>query len=221
MTIAPCRTHRGNPAARCTCDQCGAGVDLVVKHQRDSRHGAEAHAMRKLTAMGWACHGKTLRCPDCEALRRLEAHNHQSKEEPMTTKPATAKLADVMPTELRRPTPAQKRQIIGLLEEVYDDKLLRYAGGETDKTVAEAIGGNVMPGWVAEIREELFGPDGANEDIAILQASLDEMARHGAALAEVNRKQAEDITSLRAKVKESADRLEAIKRAVGPKAAKV
>ena len=139
----------------------------------------------------------------------------------MTMKPATAKLADVMPTELRRPTPAQKRQIIGLLEEVYDDKLLRYAGGETDKTVAEAIGGNVMPGWVAEIREELFGPDGANEDIAILQASLDEMARHGAALAEVNRKQAEDITSLRAKVKDSADRLEAIKRAVGPKAAKV
>ena len=57
---------------------------------------------------------------------------------------------------------------------------------------------------------------------AVSAAGLERcVARHGAALAEVNRKQAEDITSLRAKVKDSADRLEAIKRAVGPKAAKV
>lgn len=77
-------------------------------------------------------------------------------------------------TELRKSTPMQKRQIIGILEDVYDDNLKRYRGKETDKSVAETIGINVMPGWVAEIREDMFGPDASNDEMETLLAEMRE-----------------------------------------------
>ncbi len=80
ITIRSRRNARGNPIARCECDSCGAVVEFPAKHQRDDRHGAEGHAMRKLTAMGWSQIGKTLRCPDCEAARKRSIHDHQPED---------------------------------------------------------------------------------------------------------------------------------------------
>ena len=77
-------------------------------------------------------------------------------------------------TKLRQPSPKQKREIIGILEDVYDDDNKRYRGHETDKTVAETIGGGVMPGWVAEIREDMFGPDGSNDEMEALLIEMRE-----------------------------------------------
>ena len=77
---------------------------------------------------------------------------------------------------LREPTPKQKREIIGLLEVVYDDAAKRFKDGESDKTVADAIGGGVLFGWVARIREELFGPDTRNQEVEALRAALGKMA---------------------------------------------
>ena len=84
---------------------------------------------------------------------------------PVITKPAAEGL--------RRPTPAQKRHIIGLLEDSYDDDAKRYRNPrDTDKTLAEVIGGGCLWGWVAEIREELFGPDTRNAEIEALRADI-------------------------------------------------
>ncbi len=49
----------------------------------------------------------------------------------------------------------------------YDGDAKRYKGTDTDKTIADALGNGVMPGWVAEIREQNFGPAGGNEEIEI------------------------------------------------------
>lgn len=216
MTIRSRRNARGNPIARCECDSCGAATEFPAKHQRDDRHGAEGHAMRKLTAMGWSQIGKTLRCPDCEAARKRSIHDHQPEDTIMTHN--VAKLADVMPAELKGPSRSHERQIIALLEEVYDDKASRYIGGETDKTVAETIGGGVMPGWVAAIRERLFGPDGGNEDIERVRADIADITRQATALVEIVAQQSKNIADILGRAKEAGQRVEAIRKAVGPKA---
>ena len=121
----------------------------------------------------------------------------------------------------------QKRQIIGILEDVYDDNLKRYRGKETDKTVAETIGINVMHGWVAEIREDMFGPDGSNDGMETL---LDEMREWSAARqkeahnARIHLENAEgvlrDIDKAIEQVAGFEKRQAAIIEAVGPKAAR-
>ena len=70
----------------------------------------------------------------------------------------------------REPTRAQKREIMDMLETAYDVEGERYTGGDTDETVAEVL--KVMPGWVAQIREDFFGPAGGNEDMAALKIEL-------------------------------------------------
>lgn len=131
-----------------------------------------------------------------------------------------AKIADVMPPlppELRRPSGSQKRQIIALLEEVYDDKAKRYTGDETDKTVAHAIGSDVMWGWVAEIREELFGPDGSNAEMDAIQTEVAAAMKSAGALVQAVEKNLAELKDLRGKFEELHGRVEAVKRAVGPK----
>ncbi|WP_242407066.1 hypothetical protein [Phaeobacter sp. S60] len=68
--------------------------------------------------------------------------------------------------ETREPSRAQKREITDMLDAVYDTDGERYKAGDTDDTVADVL--DVMPGWVAQLREEFFGPAGSNEDMAQL-----------------------------------------------------
>ena len=68
--------------------------------------------------------------------------------------------------------------IIEALFAAYDRKAKRYTGQETDTTVAEVVGNGCLPGWVAKVRSEKFGPAGNEEaarlrqDIADLEASF-------------------------------------------------
>ncbi len=64
--------------------------------------------------------------------------------------------------DLVKPTREQKLSIIGLLQDVYDIEKQRYKGKDTDQAVAECLD-ITRWGWVSEIREEFFGPDG-NQD---------------------------------------------------------
>lgn len=73
---------------------------------------------------------------------------------------------------IREPTQEQRGDIIELLVETYDRREKRYKGTDTDKTVAEAVGGGVLPGWVAEIRERNFGPAGGNEEMDAIRADI-------------------------------------------------
>lgn len=64
---------------------------------------------------------------------------------------------------LRQPTRDQKRLIVAALEESYDTKNQRYKGTETDKGIADMLEDGIMAGWVAAVREDMFGPDGNEE----------------------------------------------------------
>lgn len=207
------------PKARGVCDDCGRDEVVTCDYERTGRAGQfvvnEAQAIRKLH--GWALVKGKLRCPKCEAKRKIG--NMKEKKE----KALMAETTNVAP--LRQPTKEQKRQIVSLLDETYDTESERYRGGETDKTIAETIGGGCMPGWVAELREEMFGPDGGNDDIEQLLAELAEwragIEKQAAELHDRHVQFSADLrklTETREKAREYLRRIEAIKAAVGPKA---
>lgn len=145
---------------------------------------SEAQAITKMTKRGWRVVRGKLLCATCEANRRAirSANNDpEPKPEPIPalaeeTKPVkTAPATKSIPASTsapRQPTREQKRQIMSLLDGCYDVALGRYTGGDTDKTVADAMGEGIPFGWVAQIREEFFGPSGGNDDMAEVQAEL-------------------------------------------------
>lgn len=57
-----------------------------------------------------------------------------------------------------KPSRERKREIVQMLMVAYDTVRGRYSENESDKTVAEAIGPDVLTEWVAELREDMFGP---------------------------------------------------------------
>lgn len=158
--------HRGAPCATASCDECGREIRVTCDYERKSSasggwvpNAGQVHT--RIIGLGWEVTSKAMRCPACVEARKAPAPN-KPKEKPMTTMTAS---------DLRQPTREQRRMIMDMLQASYDTKAERYMGAETDKTVADAIG-NVMPGWVAAIREEFFGPDGGNEAIEILRDEL-------------------------------------------------
>jgi len=233
MSMKPHKGQRGEEQAKVTCDDCGSVEIVKACHGSSSggqRYNAgvlrnEGQVIRKMESAGWANVKNKLRCPTCEAERREQNNSDtttQKEEQPMKHQPIVA--LQTVKDELRKPTPKQKREIIGLLEDVYDDVLLRYRGKETDKAVAETIG-DVMPGWVAEIRDDMFGPDGSNDE---MEALMSEMRVWRDALKTetdtANKRLAAAESAIRAmnaaiaKVAEFEKRQAAIIKAVGPKA---
>jgi len=211
--------ENGQDKARVTCDDCKTELILSAQHGDTTRatRGSkrpraeiknEGHVIKKIKNNRWALiKGKHL-CEKC-----VEARHHKEESE----------MTNV--TEIRKPTPKQRREIIAMLEIAYDDEAKRYKGSDTDKSIAEAIGGGVMSGWVAETREELFGPDGSNAEIEEVQQQLAEALQ---AYADLKK----DMTSARSlmqtietdmitqkgRMDRAISRIEAIKQAVGPKA---
>ena len=64
----------------------------------------------------------------------------------------------------RQPSREQKRDIMLMLQDVYSIDKQCYTKSETDKTVADALEDGIMWGWVKAIREDMFGPDGNEDD---------------------------------------------------------
>lgn len=161
--------------AKVTCDICGESHEETADYRRTGGRNVvnEGQVIRRLTGKGWTIVKKKLRCPSCEAARKAATHKPQPENDQMITKieqdPISAPTAA---TGLRQPTPKQKREIISMLELAWDDTRSRFKAGENDKTVAEAIGEDVLWGWVKQIREELFGHDTRNEEAEKLAAEL-------------------------------------------------
>lgn len=174
--IQPMDSPIGQPRALCTCDECGAEVVIPVQYERAKgpahlRRFNEGAANKKLANMGWDVRRGTI-CPRCATRKRPTAAPEKTIQSPKDTETMEA----VKEPALREPTPKQKREIIGLLEVVYDDGAKRFKEGESDKTVADAIGSGVLFGWVAKIREELFGPDTRNQEVEALRKDLGKLA---------------------------------------------
>lgn len=155
---------KGVNRARAICDLCGRDETVACGYIRTTPQSSEPNKgqiIKKLAAQGWVEVKGRLYCPTCEAKRKIENHHQKECDMAVETK-----------DKLREPTPKQKREIIGMLEIVYDDERKRFRDGESDKTVAEAIGGGVLWGWVAAVREELFGPDTRNQEIEAIRESI-------------------------------------------------
>ena len=182
---------KGVNRANAICDDCGKTEAVSCGYiQTNPQHSVpnKGQVLRKVEANGWAEVKGKLRCPECEAKRK-EANMTTS------TKPKS---------ELREPTPKQKREIIGMLEIVYDDEAKRFKSGESDKTVADAIGDGVLWGWVAQIREELFGPDTRNKELDEIRKGITDLVE---AIERERKDAAERIKSLEQKAAHLVDRL--------------
>lgn len=221
MAVEAIPSTKGASCAKVVCDDCGRNETVSCGYTRVNAKGTWAHngkngtvtapiesqARANAIKLGWAYVKNKLRCGACEAKRKANnmAVKNVTKLKPKQDAP-------------REPTKRQRIDIFTMLAEVYDIDAGHYMQGDTDDTVANVLG--VMPGWVAEIREAEFGPDGGNEDIEELRAKLDNWAF-----------QIDDALKTFTAVKRVIDRLEAsgktmsgdldkIKKAVGPRVLK-
>ena len=173
MTIHPV-LPKGQNIAIAHCDGCGHEERLRCNYERhsarrkdDPGQPIQGQANKKLIASGWAVLRGRHFCPSCNAKHKAE------KEAPEMS----AKTTNVAP--IRAADREQKRLIILALEDAYDAAAGKYIGRATDKTLAEDLGAGIMPGWVADLREEFFGPAG-NEELDQLRAEVDQLTREAA-----------------------------------------
>lgn len=196
---------RGVNRANVICDDCGKSEPVTCDYTRQASGSwlpNESQVKKKITAHGWAEVKGKLRCMSCEAKRKVVPMKVKEKE----------------PEQPNEPTRLQKRQIMEMLEDVYDTEAEMYSGGDTDETVADVLG--VMPGWVARLREEFFGPDGSNQnleellkDMARLDRELKTLLQEAGQYRDKAEKKMAEVSRMRAD-------LEKIKKAVGPRSRK-
>lgn len=155
---------KGVNRAKVICDECTRDDVVTCDYERIAGRAwkpNEGQIIRKIEAHGWVLVKGKLRCKACEAKRRASAMEVKEKANEISAK-----------EKLREPTAKQKRDIIGMLEIVYDDDRKRYKDGETDRTVADAVGGGVLWGWVAQLRDEFFGPDMRNVEVEAIRSEI-------------------------------------------------
>lgn len=190
---------KGVSLARAGCDLCAAHEDLHCSFEGGRPN--EGQVRTRLLNQGWSYVKNKLRCPECEAKRKVV---------PMKS------FSDMdAPKEVREPTKAERREITLLLSDVYDTEQERYRQGDTDDSVAEVLG--VMPGWVSEIREDLFGPDGGNENIEKLEKELAEFRSEATRLLSEATKANQAVVRSLEQAKSFQSQLAQIKKAVGPR----
>lgn len=163
MSISDVNRTNGAPRVTVTCDECGRQEVIPCGYEKSRGHDYAPNVGQvnaKMMGKGWAVIKGDHHCPSCEAKRKAAA---------AAKKEATVQDTNVAP--IRQPDGKQKRLIVMALEDAYDDAAKRYKGKATDRSVAEDIGGGIMPGWVASIREELFGPAG-NEEAETIRAEI-------------------------------------------------
>lgn len=131
-------------------------------------------------------------------------------------KPALA----VVPEAPREPTIEQRRAILAELDGAYDRSRGRYCGKETDSTVAKRVGG-VPIAWVAQVREMMFGPSGENDEMddLLAQIAIDRAAME--TLSAQALKTASEAETIAKRLGDHAARLEALRKAVGPRGERV
>lgn len=214
MIASMTRAGGGKTAVIIRCDDCRdplQDLQLIVPGGNNPGGSAGRSAASiapgadlpaKITAHGWRQVGKKKHtCPACITAKRT------------ITKPKEEEMAISQQEGLRQPTRDQKREIMAMLQDVYDPAAQRYRGAETDKTIAETLGDGILFGWVAQLREEFFGPDG-NEAADLLISEVQEWMKKADALSAKLHdshaawtKDMREFNDAKAKVADLADRL--------------
>jgi len=161
----------------CVCDECATSIRLGARlGDTDKEINNLPSVLRNLQKRGWSNIKSVLRCPQCEAKRKAPKDPTTPLGDVLSSWDAEDKQQEPEMTtqvELRQPTKEQKREILAMLDIAYDAAAQRYKGSDTDQSVAEALGSNILWGWVSALREEFYGPDG-NEDADLLLKSVAE-----------------------------------------------
>lgn len=114
----------------------------------------------------------------------------------------------------REMTQAERRAIFREIDGSYDEKHGRYVDSMTDQAIATKLA--IPRKWVADVREENFGPSGENDEIERV-ASL--LGRVDAELREAIDKcldAAGAAEKLKVEVADAKNRVEQLRRAFGP-----
>lgn len=143
--------HGGQPRTAMTikCSECGAKGYFVQSGKRGLPGKAAEQYFRN---HGWII-GKAPRadrCQDCSKKKRPDL------------KVVTTKEDEARADEPRKMTPADRRIVTEKLDDVYDEKALRYSSPWSDHAVSKDLG--IPRAWVEEVREQFFGPSGSNEE---------------------------------------------------------
>lgn len=147
-----------------SCDHCQETVELSARLQTERTRGVSgtvrglkisnlASLQQQLKKQGWRVTKHVCKCNKC-----VEKEINKMKSSAVEVKKYDAKVE-----EIRKPTREQKREIIGMLDTVYDIEKGHYKGTNSDKSVAEELGNGVMWGWVKEIRVDMYGDGEENE----------------------------------------------------------
>ena len=212
MSFEPVRCAHGQPRTCCTCRVCGREEVIAASRGRIGRD-ANGAAATKIQMMGWSYIGKRLRCPACEAKRKVtNMASRKSKTSNRTSKPPGKAIT---PSSPREPTFVQKRAILDLLNECYDTDDGCYCQGDTDETIADVL--KVMPGWVIQLREEFYGPAGSNEEMFALAADLKVFLEFARPSLQAHQKRTAAMLATIEKAEGFLQRIASIEKAVGPR----
>ena len=180
-TIAIRRADSGpsQAAVEIACSVCGKTDHAINPSTRKAL--PQVWVENYFAQKGWDVGRKSTddRCPACAAVIRAERRaNAETKQEKTM---ATNKAPVAEPP--RQMGFQDKPIILAKLVEVYVDPDVGYDRGWSDKRVAEDLG--VPRAWVAELREQNFGPAGDNEEI---RAFLARVEAHVAKVADVEKR---------------------------------
>lgn len=208
--------------AKIKCGACPFESETSVGHfaSNDTPIHYERAIGRKFTERGWRVSARPQdhRCPAC-VKKELETKRSGGVQPTLKL----VKDPDLMTSKAKPPpdmTREHRRIIFEKLNELYANETTGYSGDWTDKKVAESLG--CPRAWVAQIREENFGPEGSNEVIsadldkagAVLQRlyevaeSNDTLATEMIAAADALRDRAEDVKRQSKEAKEAAHAVE-------------
>lgn len=140
------------------CD-CGKRFD-VPRAKSDRTPQVIANMARR---KGWSVNIKkhSVICPDCECKGK----------EPM---PKTATIKPPSETPPRVMDKEDRRKIFRAIDEAYDGN--GYCSPVTDQSIADEL--KVPWGWVAQIRDENFGPAGPDPELVAMMKKLEEFRLH-------------------------------------------
>jgi len=155
-----------------TCHRCGAS-DQMADHNVSLMpfEPVAKYFRRKGWDVGHRRQGHV--CPGCQKRDKAAARaRYKAKEPPMRVPaqvPASALTLVATPAlpvvaESPRVMSREERRIVfEKLNELYVNERTGYAPGWTDEKVAKDLG--TPRAWVAQVRDEMFGPEGTNPEI--------------------------------------------------------
>lgn len=180
-TIALRRADAGptQAAVEIVCGVCGKSEHAINPSNRKAM--PTVWVTNYFAQKGWEVGHKAAddRCPACAATLRAERRSKSETKREKTMAGDTAPMAE----QPRQMGFQDKPIILAKLVEVYLDSENGYDRGWSDKRVAEDLG--VPRAWVAELRDQNFGPARDNEEIRDFLARVD---AHVAKVADVEKR---------------------------------